>query len=119
MIEMTSSVVVFASSDPQFGTCRASPILLLPQGYGDENGDAAFVTLPTAPDHFRSMRSAVSRLPHSHPKEVLSELQAEIGPSSTVLCPHSSHTRMISLEELFTGQPPRYHVQVYLLTFNG
>ena len=110
---------MFASSHRPLVVCRVS-YTLLPQGCGGGVGDAAFVALPTSPNPLWSMRSAaVSLLPHSHPEKVLPELQAETGPSSTVLCPHSSHTRMISLEELFTGQPPRYHVQVYLLTFNG
>ena len=45
-------------------------------------------------------------LPHSHPKEVLPERHTESGPSSTVLSPHSSHTRTTLLEEPFTFQTP-------------
>ena len=114
MIEMTSSV--FASFDPKFGASETPATLLLAQEYGGIGvGETELVVPPASPYPSWTRPSArLSGALHSHPKGAPSDRQAERGPSSTVLSPHSSHTRMLPLERLFTGQPPPYHVRTLL-----
>ncbi len=90
---------------PAYGsrTSRA-PLMLLTQGGGCEIGGVAFVA-PLAPPNPPWLRPSarVSRSPHSHPKEIVPEDHTERGRSSTILSPHSSHTRMPPLEGTFTS----------------
>src|SRR5918994_807975 len=90
---------------PSYGprTSRA-PLMLLTQGDAGGVRNVAVVAPPAPPNPSWLRPSArVSRSPHSHPKEIVPEDHTERGPSSTILCPHSSHTRMPPLEGSFTS----------------
>lgn len=54
--------------------------------------------------------AGVRSSPHSHPKTLPSCPHSERGPSSTVLSPHSSHTRMTCLDVSVTSNPLLYPV---------
>jgi hypothetical protein len=83
--------------------------VLLTHGCGGEAGGVAFVLPLASPNHLWPRSSAkVSRSPHSHPKDVVPKDRVDRGPLSTILAPHSSHTRMLPLEGPSTTQPPPF-----------
>ena len=70
-----------------------------------DDGIRGHDSLPSSVAGASRPSAGVRSSPHSHPKTLPSCPHPERGPSSTVLSPHSSHTRMTCLDVSVTSNP--------------